>query len=308
MARSGAWSGRGWLLLSALSIVSPLGCGGGQPVGKPLTEQYQDALKISDASQRVKKLVAVAQKQQQAADQMGMTTSLGAAENAAKSIADPADQAGALIALASGFAKLDQSPQATKGLVDAATLASEKIDDPEARANVLAELATAIGQGLKNPELAAYHLKNAETAAAAVELHQIRSRLLGKIAVAYHDIELSAECDRLSTEAREFAAGRDQPREQVDCLAELAAAYYRGKLPKKGEAAVSEARQLAATIAEPESRGYALVRVAQVLKTANQKDVARSVLVEAQDIAGGIKDGSLRAPLLEEIDRSIGAL
>ena len=166
MARCGAWS---WFCLVAMCVAPLLGCGGGQPAGKPLNEQYQEALKISDASQRVKKLVAVAQKQQQAADQVGMSTSLGAAENAAKSIADPAEQASALIALASGYARLDQSPQAMKGLLDTATTASDKVEDPEAKANVLAELGSALGRELKNPELATYHLKNAESAAAVID-------------------------------------------------------------------------------------------------------------------------------------------
>ena len=56
MARRGAGSWPGWFLLSALSMAPVLGCGGSQPAAKPLTEQYQDALQISDASQRVKKL------------------------------------------------------------------------------------------------------------------------------------------------------------------------------------------------------------------------------------------------------------
>lgn len=293
-------------ILLALMLVPALasspGCNGGSKGGKSLSQQFQDAQKVTDANQRARRMAQLAEKQHQSGDVLGAGTSLSGAREAAQSVKDPASKARALIYVAGYFAKLGESSEDIKFLLKEATLATKEIPDADVRVPVLAELASATGTHLKNPDLAISHLKTAEEAAAALERPVPKVTALTKIAVAYEKLGHAEEAGKVIAAAKEFAAGLTKPRERCDCLAELAVALAKMKRTEEAAAALDDAQKAADEITEDDNRAYALLNLAEKSKAAGKKDLANTLLAKATDIAEKVTDTSIRGPLLDEID------
>jgi hypothetical protein len=172
----------------------------------------------------------------------------------------------------------------------------------------LAELATFTGQYLKNPDAAAAHLKSAEESAAQIMLAKLRVQSLARIAGAYHRLDRGTDADRVVAEATDFSRAQAEPRDQADCLAEVAGALFGMGRSSAGQAALNDAQKAAAGIQAKDSHAYALLGIAQKAKAAKQTAEARRLLDEARDLAQKVEDGSIRNPLVEDIDAALGSL
>lgn len=279
------------------------GCGGGSAEGPSLTEQYQNALKLSDPGQRSRRLAAVAEKQQQASDTQGADASLAAAKQAASEISDNASRAGALLNLAGSASRLGKSPTELQGLLVDAGKALDAIKDADAKVPLLADLAAAVGKYLKDTGGAVGYLKSAEEAAGTIAIAQAKANALTKVAVAFGQLGQTAEADRVLSAATEFAKSRMDPREQATCLAAVWSGLVSLKRTEQASAALAEARQIAEGIDADESRAYALLGIAQKCTAAGQKDVAGELLGKASAAADKVTDSSARGPLVDDIAR-----
>jgi hypothetical protein len=298
---------RYWLLVAfvAGSVALVVGCGASDPPAKSLTQQYQEALKTPDAAQRARRLVAVAEKQEQAADLNGVSTSLVAARQAAQSVKDPASQASSLVLVAGAYARLEQNSDQVRELLRQAAAAIERVDDPLLKVRSLASLATATSQHLQNFDAAVAHLARAEESAAQIQRPADRAAALGRIAAAYDKSQRPAEAERLLDAARALAGGQTDARTKADCLAEVAGVLATMRSAGDAQDAFAVAQQAAEAIEDPESRAYALVNIARKARGAKQPVQAKALLAQAQSVALKIKDASLRRPLLEEIDAAL---
>jgi hypothetical protein len=285
-----------------------LGCGGGEKPGKSLTQQFNEAMKVSDAGLRARRLVGVAEKQHKAGDLSSCTSSLAAAKEAAMSVSDAVSQANTLNLVAGGYARLDGNAEDIKSLLKESAKAIERIEDAGAKVQPLAELAAATSVHLKNKDAALSHLKSAEDAAAQIELPPNRTQAWGRIAVAYSKAAEIAEAERVMSAARSFADEQMDPRTRADCLAEIGSAWHSLKDTEQSQNAFAAAEQTAGAIEDQQSRAYALLHLAQKISKAKQKAEARKLLLAAQDVALKVKDTSIRGPLVEEIDAELKKL
>jgi hypothetical protein len=270
-----------------------------------LTEQYQDALRVSDPAVRSRRLAAVAEMQHEAGDLLGSESSLAAASDAAHAVSDPASRAIALIKLAGVYVRLEQGPRGMQTLLAGAGKAADEISDADAKVPVLADLAVATGQQLKDVAAADAYLTTAEDAATSIALPLTKVTALAKIAGAYGKIEQPADAERLVAAALDLARNREDPRTRCDCLAEIAAAQYALKLTESATATFLEAEQAAAAIAAPDSRAYALLNLAEMAKSAGRPGDSQRLLGQAEEVARTVRDPSIRNPLLDEIGASL---
>jgi hypothetical protein len=294
------------ILLSACMLFA--GCGGAEKQGKSLAQQYSAALQVSDAGLRARRLVGVADKQQQAGDRRGTASSLAAAKEAALSVADPASQSNTLNYVAAACVRLDAPSDDVKLLLKESAKAIERIEDAGAKVLPLADLAAATSLHLKNSDAALAHLQTAEQAAGQIELPPSRVQAWGRIAGAYGAIGQDAQADRVMSMAQTYADEQSEARARADCLAEIGAAWHALNRSEPSQTAFTAAQQAAATIEEAQSQAYALLHIAQKEAAARQKGEAKKLLLAAQDVALKVKDSSIRGPLVEEIDAALKKL
>jgi hypothetical protein len=95
---------------------------------------------------------------------------------------------------------------------------------------------------------------------------------------------------------------------KADCQAEMAAAWHALGNADQAQAEFTAAEQTAATIEDKSSHAYALLNIAQKARAAKQAAVARKLLGAAQGVAEKVEDGSIRGPLVEEIDAALKKL
>lgn len=295
------------VMIASFALLTP-GCGGGTPQGKSFSEQYQDAMKLSDGTQRARRLVAIAEKQHQSGDLLGATSSLAAAKAAAYSVTGAASRASALTVVAGGHARLRQSQGEIKQILNDAAKAIDEIKDADARVPALADLAAFTGEHLKNPDLAAAHLKRAEESAAEISLPRTNVLAQSRIAAAYHKLNRPEEANRVIGTMFELSRGQDDARQRADCLAEVASTLEKMGQAEPSQAAFAEAKKAAEEITPDDSHAYALLNIAKKTSAAKRKDEARQLLSKAQDLALKVQDTSVRNPLMEEIDAAIKAL
>ena len=284
-----------------LLLPATLGCGGNSKAGKSLTQEYQDALKISDAGQRARKLAGLAKKQKTAGDVIGMGTALSAAKDAALSVKDPGSKSSALITVADTAASLEQGQDEIKSLLREAGKAVEAVPDPDARVPLLADLAAATGKHLKNQTAAAAHLKTAEEAASSITSSVTKVTAMTRVAAAYGKLDAQADASRVLDAATEFAKGLADPRQKCDCLAEIAVALAGMQRSDESKALFTAAQDAAGEIGDAENQGYALVNLAQKAAAAKNKALAPSLLDQAAAAADKVSDKGARDPLQQEI-------
>lgn len=289
-------------LVLIVVLATLLGCNGSPKGGKSLGQQQQDAMKLSDPGQRARKLCPIADKQHKAGDVLGARSTLASARDAALAVKDPASRASALTFVAGYYAKLDQSTDDVKSILREAAKAADEITDPDVKIRALSELAAATGAHLKNATLAASYLKTAEEAAGGIESVVTKVTALARIAVAYHKVDRADDFNRVIAAAQELARTAAEPRQQCDALAEIGAALARAKQADESKAVFDEAEQVVATIPEPEGQAYALLNLAEKLSAAGRKDAAHQLLAQASTQADKVSDGSVRGPLVEEIE------
>jgi tetratricopeptide (TPR) repeat protein len=298
-----------WLLVF-LGLLMLVGCNASSPGGKSLSQQQAEALKLSDAGQRARRLAQVAEKQHKAGDLLAVRSALSIAGESARSVKDPASRAAALTYVAGYYVKLGQNEDDAKALLREAAKAAEDVSDPDVKIRVLSELAAATGAQLKNATLAASYLKTAEAAAGGLALEAVVTKVtaLSRIAVAYQKLERAADAERVIAAAQETARGVSDPRQKCDALAEIGAALSRMKQTAGAQAAFDEAELAVAEIAEADGQAYALLNLARGLATAGRKESARAILKQAMDAADKVTDGSVRGPLNDEIEAARKAL
>jgi hypothetical protein len=294
------------LLGLAITILlgSATGCGSGSSQGgKSLNQQYQDALKISDAGQRARKLATLAKSQQTAGDVIGMGEALASARQAAMAVKDPGSKSSALLVVAEAAASLEQSQDDIKSLLREAGKAIESATDPDVRVTLLADLAAATGKHLKNQTAAAAHLKTAEEAAEEISDSSSVTKVtaLTKIAVAYGKLGSSADAERVLASATEFAQSLADEREKCDCLAEMAVAQAKMQNADASKALFASAEEAAGKIMDPESQGYAFLNLARKAAAAKNKSQAGSLLDQASAAADKVTDSGARGSLQQEI-------
>jgi hypothetical protein len=284
-----------------IALMPLAGCGGSSPGGKSLSQQQADAMKLSDAGQRARKLAQLAQKQQQAGDLLGVGASLSAARAAASEVKDPASRAAALIFVAGYFAKLEQSTDDIKAVLRDAGNAAEEVRDPDVKIRTLADLAAATGTHVKNATLAASYLKTAEKAAGELKDVVLQAVAWSRIAVAYQRLERSEDASRVIALAKEAATSATDARQKCDAQAEIGAALGRMKLAADADAAFAAAEEAALEISEADGRAYALLNLARKLSAAGKKEAAQTMLTRASAQADMVSDSSIREPLVTEI-------
>lgn len=294
--------------LAAWICLLAAGCGDGAAKGPSLTQEYQTAAKLSDASQRSRRLAAVAEKQQKAGDIQAAEASLSGAKEAAAAATDQASKSGALVNLAGSYARMGKSPHELQALLKDAGQAVGEIKDADAKVPALSDLAVATGNHLKDASQAADYLKTAEEAAGTIELAPAKVAALAKIAAAYGQLSMASDADRMLSGALEFARSRSDPREKATSLASVWTVLVGLKRTEQATAVLAEARQIAEAIPTDESRGYALVGIAQKCSAAGQKGVAGELLTKAQAAAEKVTDSSARRPLTDEISRARSSL
>lgn len=289
-------------LLSMATLAVLAGCNGGSSGEKSLSQQQTEAMKLSDAGQRARKLAQLAEKQQQAGDLLGLSSSLASARESALAIKDPASRAAALIYVAGYYARLEQSGDDVKTLLRDAGKAAEEVSAPDVKIRTLADLAVATGTHVKNATLAASYLKTAEQAVDELPDVVLQATAWSRIAVAYHKLERAEDASRVIGQAQELARNDVGGRRKCDALAEIGAALAQMKRDAEATAAFDEAEQMAAEISEADGHAYALLSLARKQKAAGKKEAARATLAKAGQQAEKVKDGSIRGPLATEIE------
>lgn len=290
-----------WLFIL---VVFPLvlGCGGKtSPKQKSVADQYAAALKQHDPVLKANELSKVAEKQNKAGDGLAAQSSLASAALAAKEITDPASRATCLNNVAAAMCRLEQVSDA-KPLFSDAAKAADEIKDVDAKITPLISLASSSGTYLKNPDLAAEYLKKAEAAADAIGNSTIKARAMGRIATGYSKLPKDEDAKRVADKALEFARSQPSPKEKSDTLSEVAAQLAKMKKVPESQAAFDEAQKEADLVDAPDGKAYAYLHLAKKLKEAGQKELAKTLLAKAEDIADHLKDGSLRGPLKTEIE------
>lgn len=291
------------LLLLCLVLA---GCGSGSKTGPSLTAQYQAALQVQDASVRAGKLITIAESQKKAGDVMGAESALSAARDAATSLADPGSRANSLNKVAAAYGRAGDTATAKKLIKDSSQAIAE-IPDADTKIRILADLAAVTGQHLKNPDAAAEHLATAEKAASELGTAQRKVAAQANIAAAYSRIERPADSQRVLDQVLVLAREQTDAKAKAECLGEVAAAQLRMKQTELSQATFDEAVQAAGEVADAEQRGYALLHLSKKLFAAGRKGQAKELLGKAQDAALQVKDTSLKAALVEEIDAAAKA-
>lgn len=274
------------------------GCGSSPPREKTSSERIAAAMKISDPVRRTGELVKIASAQQQAGDVLDVRSTLLTAAESARSIPSPGSRASGLISVAGASARADEKDEARRLLADAAKAIGE-IPEAGSRIQPLTSLATATAEHLGDVSQARQYLQQAEQAAAEIKSAVVRARGVGAIAAGYARLPDTAEAERVSQNALKWAEALPSPREQADSLAEIGGALAKSKQAGAADA-FAAARQAAARIESDEGRAYALLNLGRKLKAAGDAAQSQSVLAEAKLIAEGIKDASIRGPLLAE--------
>jgi tetratricopeptide (TPR) repeat protein len=289
----------------ALSIVLVLpaaaGCpNGGSSGGKSLNQQYSDALKISAADARARELVRIADQQFQAGDRSGAERSLRDAEEAAKSLSDPAGQAGALVTVAGGKARTGNAAGARRTLGEVGKML-EKIANFEQRVLVQSRMGSVYGRELGDKNAAQGELSQAE--AGIARLQDVTGQILAVAAIAqsYHAAELADDAQRVIGTGLEIARAADRPRQRSDSITRLATAQARMNNTEAAAALFDEALATARSIPDDLSRAHALIEIATAHSQAGQKAKAAELFKEAEDVSEKIADQGLKREVLDKI-------
>lgn len=300
-------------VLLALTLVLPIaatlpGCGGGGSGEASFSEQYQDALKVTDAGIRSRKLAALASKQKAAGDILGAEQTISAAGEAARSVAEPLSRATNLANVAGAAGKLEMSTDKIKSLLKEAAAAASEIPDADAQIPALTDLAVKTSTYLKNPDAAAEYLLKAEDVAAKLGDNLTRSIAASKIGASYGKIERSDDAMRVFNAMLEVVRPISDPRERADCLSELGAGLAAGNQTEMATTVLGEAKTAAGEIGDDEtsvdSKAYAYLRLSQKMKAAKLTAEADQALAEAEKLAEKVKSQSIRSVLQEEIAAS----
>jgi len=288
------------LVTVAFVLCSLVGCGGGGKKEPSLDAQLKKAHAETDNGRKARLLAGLGEKQLKAGDVIAGEGTLNAALEAASAVEDSASKANSLIFVGQAMGRAGKVTESKKALREAAK-SLEGVDDPGSKANAFAELGTASGTLLKNPDQAAEHLKNAENAADKIEIPAIKAGAYGKIYVAYQKTDRPTEADATLAKAKAFAKEQTSPKDQVECLAEIGDALSRAKKTDEASTFFTDAEKTASDIKEDDLRGYAYLSLARKLKQAGRGEEARQALSKADDAALKIKDGSIRQPLIADI-------
>ncbi|WP_425618548.1 hypothetical protein NA78x_002257 [Anatilimnocola sp. NA78] len=289
------------LLVAVACLLCSLGgCGGGGKKEPSLDAQLKKAHAESDSGRKARLLAGLGEKQLKAGDVIAGDGTLNAALEAASSVEDPASKANSLIYVGQAFGRAGKTTESKKALREAAK-SLEAVDDPGSKANAFAELGAASGTLLKNPDQAADYLKSAEAAADKIDVPAIKAGVFGKIYIAYQKNERPTEADATLTKAKAFAKEQASPKDQVECLAEIGDALSKAKKTDDASTFFNDAEKTAGDIKEDDARGYAYLSLARKLKQAGRGEEARQALSKADDAALKIKDGSIRQPLIADI-------
>ncbi len=288
-----------WLTILPLALV--LGCGGGGSKEKSITDQYRAALKQADPVKKASDLARIAEKQNKGGAPADAQATIASAAAAAKEVKDPSSRANSLNNVGAAMARMGQEGEA-KEVFSAAAVAADEIQEPDGKITPLTTLASHAGAYLKNPLLGAEYLQKAEAAAGEIKNATIRVQAYGKIAAAYSKLEKIEDAKRVADQGLEFAKGLATTREKADAISEMAVALGKMKKAEESKAAFDDAQKLAGEIEAGESQANAFLHIGKKLKEAGQKDAARTTLAKAEGLAKKVKDGSIRGPLITEIE------
>ena len=172
----------------------------------------------------------------------------------------------------------------------------------DAKINPLTSLAFSAITYLKDPDLAAEYLKKAEVAAEAITNPTIKAQALGRIATSYGKVPKVEDAQRMVNKALAFARSQPGAKEKSDTLAEVAAQLHLMKKPEESKAAFDEAQKEADNVEAEDGKAYAYLQLAKKLKDSGQKELAKTLLTKADDLADKLKDASLRGPIKTEVE------
>ena len=296
-----------WLLLVCLISGFSLGCGSGEKKAVPLSEQISKALQLTDPGQKARELAKLAAKQKENLDDLGCASTLNSAADAAKSIEDPISRGSVQTVLGIACGKMDMKPEAKKYLSAAGT-SIESATDSITKVTALCDRASATAEWLKNPDLAAEQLSKAEAEVNSIKAPADKVTAWGKIFVGQDKIGKSAETDRLSQAVDTFCQALEAPRDKAECLAQWGLTLSQAKRTDVSQSIFDEALKAADEITDPESQAYARLHLGQKLAKADRADAAKKQLTQAEKIAGKITDGSVKGPILEDVNQALSKL
>ncbi len=301
-------SSRVWMSVVVLTAVLAAGCGGngGTTPGASLADQYQRAVKTTDPVERAKQLVVVAERQRQAGDLGGAQLSMKSAMDAAIEVQDPAGRATALNAVADAHAKAGSVSDAKATLKDVRKAADE-IADNAARIKAVAVMAQIYARLPDGKAAATGYLKMVEDLAGAIADPESRVSAVLEMAAAYNEAQAAADAQKWIDSALETARGIPDARKRTDAITSIGAKLAVMKKSAEAQTVFQEAEKSVAAIETPLSQGYALVNLADKQRQAGQLGAA-SKLLNAAEAQADKSDGSLKEPLVNEINSQRGKL
>lgn len=292
------------LSLAALFLAGLVGCGGGNDSGGvSLQQQYQQALKTTDARSRAIRLIQIAYKQQNAGDLQGAQTSVGAAANAAREIANANEKAETLASVAYAAGAVGWITEASS-LAKETRGAIEKADDPTIAASATAKMAVVYGKFLDNATAAETYLKQAEEVAGKIETPDQRATALLAVAGRRHEVAHTDEAQRVADAALEAIRTLEDPRRRADLLGEAAEQYHKIGQTDQAITLLDEAEAAVDAIEKNlVSQSYALLNLAERCHAVGQKDRAARTFKKAEDTAYKIAEQGEKDPVLQRLNK-----
>ncbi len=289
---------------AVLLLLGVVGCGGGGDAGgTSLQQQYQQALKATDARSRAIRLIQIAYKQNSAGDLQGAQASVGAAAEAAREITDVNEKAETLASVAYAAGTVGWMTEASK-LVKETRGAIEKADNQETAAAATAKMAVVYGKFLDNATAGETYMKQAEETAGKIEAPDQRASALLSIAGRYHEAGRTDEAQRVADAASELVRALEDPRRRADLLGEAAERYHKIGQTDQAVALLEEAETTIQAIeGNLVSQSYALLNLAEKWHAVGQKNRAAQSLQKAEDTAYKIAEQGEKDPVLQRLNK-----
>lgn len=278
-----------FLTLTLMAILG--GCGGGTTKKvRPLSEQMNDARALTNPANRSLALLKVADGYLAASDDLGARNCLMLASEAADKISlkrAAAQRANIYIQIAAGWHRAGQIQNCENGYKDASK-AIRKISDPVDKTDALTQLGT-LKITIDEKSSAAKEFKKAITESNKIEDPMERVRLVGAVAQGYTKLEQPNDAKQIMASALKLGEAEKDPakkarllaligRQQIDFLGDNQA----------GMETIAKARQVADAIKNnPNKQANVLIAIAATYKDLHQKEMARSLLNEAEKLCRG---------------------
>lgn len=291
------------LLLALLLVGMQPGCSTKPQKIRTAKDEFQVAVKITDARRRANRMLQIAQQQKEQGDTGDASRSVGSGINAAFKVEDLYERSRILnraIYLYNGIGyghRIDESPYPLKQVVGD----WQQIEDLGNRVEIGVQLAEIYKKFMEKNTTAEMYLEECEKWAGQIESLDAEVRALMVIAYYCQRLGHDEDSERLVMAALEKATTVESGRPQAEMYGELGTRLLRLKRKEQAAEVFEIAEQGADAVEEDLSRAYAYLDLAQRLKAKGDTESISRLLGAAEKIAEGEAEGALSRELLDKI-------